>query len=69
MRKVKLSRPGNSELRNLLGKIYMGVGQKDQALREYEEAVHLAPDRADFREDWQAIKKGSLEVEHSLQKH
>jgi tetratricopeptide (TPR) repeat protein len=49
--KVESSRPGNSELRNLLGNIYVGLGQNERALQEYEAAVHLAPDRADFREN------------------
>src|SRR5256712_248949 len=49
--KVESSRPGNSELRNLLGNIYVGLGQKERASQEYEAAVHLAPDRADFREN------------------
>ena len=48
--KVKLSRPANSEVRALLGGIYMKLGDKEKARREYEEAVRLAPERADFRQ-------------------
>ena len=48
--KVKLSRPANSEVRALLGGIYMQLGEKSKARQEYEEAVHLAPERADLRQ-------------------
>jgi tetratricopeptide (TPR) repeat protein len=48
--KVKLSRPANSEVRALLGEIYAELGEKDKALKEYEEAVRLAPERADLRQ-------------------
>jgi Flp pilus assembly protein TadD len=48
--KVKLSRPANSEVRALLGGIYVQLGEKSKARQEYEEAVHLAPERADLRQ-------------------
>ena len=48
--KVKLSRPDNSELRALLGEIYAELGEKQKARREFEDAIHLAPERADLRE-------------------
>ena len=48
--KVKLSRPGNCEVRALLGEIYAKLGEKDKARQEYEEAVRLAPDRANLRQ-------------------
>jgi len=48
--KVKLSRPANSEVRALLGGIYEKLGEKNKARQEYEEAVHLAPERADLRQ-------------------
>ncbi len=54
--KVKLSRPGNSELRDLLGSIYLGLGQNQKAREEYKAAVRLAPDRADFRENLRKIE-------------
>jgi Flp pilus assembly protein TadD len=47
--KVKLSRPAHADLRNLLGQIYLGLGKRERSLREFEEAVRLAPGRADFR--------------------
>jgi len=48
--KVKLSRPANSEVRALLGGIYEKLGEKYKARQEYEEAVRLAPERADLRQ-------------------
>jgi tetratricopeptide (TPR) repeat protein len=48
--KARSSRPGNSELRGLAGDIYRNLGQKEKALEEFQAAVRLAPDRADFRE-------------------
>ena len=59
--KVKLSRPDNSELRALLGDIYLALGQKQKAVAEYEEAVHLAPERIDLRE---RLRKAGREVPH-----
>ena len=47
---VKLSWPGNSEVRALLGGIYVQLGEKYKARQEYEEAVRLAPERADLRQ-------------------
>jgi len=54
--RVKQSRPAHAELRNLLGQIYLGLGQPEKAGREFEEAVRLAPERADFRENLQKLK-------------
>jgi tetratricopeptide (TPR) repeat protein len=54
--KVKQSRPAHAELRNLLGKIYLGLGEQEPAIREFEEAVRLAPERADFRANLQKLK-------------
>lgn len=54
--KVKQSRPAHAELRNLLGQIYLGLGQPEKAGREFEEAVRLEPERADFRENLQKLK-------------
>ena len=48
-KKVKRSRPGHPELRALLGGIYRELGESDLAVAEFEAAVRLAPDRADFR--------------------
>ncbi len=63
--KVKVSRPGNSELRNLLGNIYVGLGQKEEALQEFEAAVRLAPDRPDFRANLRSIENQHPEVTES----
>lgn len=54
--KVKLARPAHAALRDLLGQIYLGLGQQAQALAEVEEAVRLAPERADFRARLQQLK-------------
>ena len=54
--KVKQSRPAHAELRNLLGQIYLGLGQRELSLREFEEAVRLAPGRADFRANVSKLK-------------
>ncbi len=54
--KVKRARPAHAALRNLLGQIYLGLGQREQALPEFEEAVRLAPERADFRAHLQKLK-------------
>jgi tetratricopeptide (TPR) repeat protein len=48
--RVRVSRPDNSELRALLGDTYLELGEKQKARYEYEEAIHLAPERADWRE-------------------
>lgn len=48
--KAKFGRPGNSELRGLLGSIYRELGQIEKAREEFQTAVRLAPDRAEFRE-------------------
>ena len=37
-------------MRALLGGIYVQLGEKEKAKKEYEEAVHLAPERADLRQ-------------------
>jgi tetratricopeptide (TPR) repeat protein len=54
--KVKVARPAHAALRHLLGQIYLGLGQREQALPEFEEAVRLAPERADFRANLQKLK-------------
>jgi len=54
--KVKQSRPAHAELRNLLGQIYLGLGQRELSLREFEEAVRLAPGRADFHANVSKLK-------------
>ncbi len=54
--KVKQSRPAHADLRNLLGQIYLGLGQREASLREFEEAVRLAPGRTDFRANLSQLK-------------
>ena len=57
--RVKTVHPGNAELRNLLGNIQSALGQSRQALDEYATAVHLAPNRADYRRNLQAAQHAS----------
>ena len=57
--RVKAVRPGNAELRNLLGNIQSALGKNRQALDEYATAVKLAPDRADYRQNLQAARRAS----------
>ena len=47
--KVRVRRPGNAELRNFLGNIYLRLGLIGEAVSEYEIAVSLAPDREAFQ--------------------
>ncbi len=57
--KVKLVRPGHAKLRNLIGEIYAALGQAEKATLEFEVAIRLDPERADFRENLQKVKKGN----------
>jgi tetratricopeptide (TPR) repeat protein len=59
--KVKLSRPDNTELRALLGEIYVDLGEQQKARTEYQAAVRLAPERADLRE---RLRKVSTDGPH-----
>jgi len=54
--KVKLVRPGHAELRNLIGSIYAALGRVEKAVTEFEAAVRLAPDRADFLENLRKMR-------------
>jgi tetratricopeptide (TPR) repeat protein len=54
--KVKLVRPAHADLRNLIGGIYAALGKTDKAALEFEAAVRLAPDRADFLENLRKVK-------------
>jgi Flp pilus assembly protein TadD len=56
--KVRVSRPANSELMALLGDIDLQRGEKQKALQEYQEAVHLAPSRTDLQERIRKISNG-----------
>jgi tetratricopeptide (TPR) repeat protein len=66
--RVKVVRPGNPELRNLLGNIHSSLGQTQQALEEYAAAVQLAPDRTDYRHNLQAAKERSVGASSSGKK-
>jgi cytochrome c-type biogenesis protein CcmH/NrfG len=55
--KVRQSRPAHAELRNLLGQIYLGLNQPQKARDEFQAAVRLAPERADFRENLQKLER------------
>jgi tetratricopeptide (TPR) repeat protein len=57
--KVRLVRPGHAQARHLLGNIYLGLNQPEKALPEFEAAVRLAPDRADFRADLERLKSST----------
>jgi tetratricopeptide (TPR) repeat protein len=57
--KVRLVRPGHAQARHLLGRIYLGLNQPEKALPEFEAAVRLAPERADFRADLQRLKSST----------
>ncbi len=65
--RVRLSRPDNSELRALLGDIYLGLGDKHKACQEYEEAIHLAPERADLRERLRKVTGEGLHLNENSQ--
>lgn len=54
--KVRLVRPGHAQLRHLLGSAYLGLNQPEKALAEFEAAVRLAPERADYRADLQRLE-------------
>ena len=49
--------PGNGMLRNLLGNIYLELGQREKATQEYAAAVKLEPERSDFRINYQTVLK------------
>jgi tetratricopeptide (TPR) repeat protein len=55
--KVRLVRPAHAELRNLIGGLHVALGQPDKAALEFETAVRLAPDRADYLENLRKVKK------------
>lgn len=61
--KARFGRPGNSELRSLLGNIYRELGQKVKAREEFQAAVRLAPDRVEFREQLRKSEAGDNPAE------
>ncbi len=50
-------RPGDAELRNLLGNIHFAQGNLEVATAEYAAATALAPDRFDFKANYQTAKR------------
>ncbi len=54
---VRVERPSNPELRNLLGNIYFGLNMWEESFKEYRAAVALAPDRPEFRMNLEAVRK------------
>lgn len=50
-------RPGSAELRNLIGNIYFGLGDPANALTEYHAATKLAPDRLEYRLNYESCQK------------
>lgn len=56
-KKVRKVRPANARLRNLLGNIYLQLGRKEEARKEYRAAVELAPKRSDFRANLEVVEK------------
>ena len=65
--RVRVSRPDNSELRALLGDIYLELGEKRKAYREYQEAIRLAPERADLHERIRKITGEGLHLNGNSQ--
>jgi len=55
--KTKAHYPGSGALRNLLGNIYLELGQPDKAIQEYTAAVRLNPERSDFRSNYESLLK------------
>jgi len=55
--RAKLVEPDNSELRDLLGEIYAGLGREKEALAEYEAAHKLSPENAEYGQKLEAFKK------------
>jgi tetratricopeptide (TPR) repeat protein len=60
--RAKSSQPDNSELRNLLGNIYSGMGREKEALEEYEAAVRLSTDRSDYRHNLEILRSRTLKA-------
>ncbi len=55
--RAKSVQPGDAELCNLLGNIYLKLGLPEKALEEYTAAVRLSPDRSDFQSNLQSLSK------------
>ena len=57
--KAKAKYPGSGVLRNLLGNIYLELGQREDAIQEYAAAVRLDPERSDFQRNYQVLLRNS----------
>jgi len=55
--KVREVRPSNSGLRNLLGNIYLAMGNIPEAVQEYSAAIEIDPDRPEFQRNLEAAKR------------
>jgi tetratricopeptide (TPR) repeat protein len=55
--KAKERQPGFADLRNLLGNVYYALGKFERALEEYEAALALEPDRAEFRINFETASR------------
>ncbi len=53
--RAKALRPGDPDLRNLLGNVYLALDLRSEALAEYQAAVRLAPERADFQRNLKSL--------------
>jgi superkiller protein 3 len=53
--KARATRPNHADLRNLLGRIYLKLNFKEKAREEFMQALHLEPDRTDFRANLQSL--------------
>jgi tetratricopeptide (TPR) repeat protein len=53
--KAKAQYPGSGVLRNLLGNIYVELGQREKAVEEYAAAVRLDPERSDFQRNYEVL--------------
>ena len=53
--KAKAQYPGSGALRNLLGNIYLELGQREKAVEEYAAAVRLEPERSDFQRNYEVL--------------
>lgn len=62
--RARALRPANAELRNLLGQIYSQLGKHTQALKEFEEAVKLAPGEPDYQDNLKTLQNKLSDSKH-----
>ncbi len=55
--RAKKTDPSNADLRNLLGNLYFSQGQTEQAVREYQAAAELEPERPEFKMNLEVARK------------